>query len=95
MKEADNKVCPICESLLEDNGACSDVGNNNCQYLKGFDSPPCNNECYENINKNVQCNSEKDGHVCSRLPKHSGRHVACGAEHAVFIWKDKNGTNNM
>ena len=26
--------CPICESPLEDNGACSDVGNNNCQYQK-------------------------------------------------------------
>ncbi|HDY68747.1 MAG TPA: hypothetical protein ENH85_13280 [Candidatus Scalindua sp.] len=24
--------CPICHSLLEDNGACSDMGNNNCQY---------------------------------------------------------------
>ena len=26
--------CPICESPLEDNGACSDLGSNNCQYQK-------------------------------------------------------------
>lgn len=26
------KECPNCLSPLEDNGACSDVGSNNCQY---------------------------------------------------------------
>ena len=26
--------CPVCESPLEDNGKCSDVGDNNCQYQK-------------------------------------------------------------
>lgn len=29
-------VCPICESPLEDNGNCSDLGNNNCQYIAGL-----------------------------------------------------------
>lgn len=24
--------CPICDSPLEDNGCCSDVGSNSCQY---------------------------------------------------------------
>ena len=28
------ECCPVCESPLEENGVCSDVGNNNCQYLK-------------------------------------------------------------
>ena len=28
--------CPDCQSPLEENGACSDVGNNNCQYQDGF-----------------------------------------------------------
>ncbi len=28
------KECPVCGSLLEDNGKCSDVGSNNCQYQK-------------------------------------------------------------
>ena len=32
-----NENCPICESPLEDNGVCSDVGGNNCQYLKGVE----------------------------------------------------------
>ena len=32
-----NETCPICESPLEDNGICSDVGSNNCQYLKGVE----------------------------------------------------------
>lgn len=27
-----DKECPDCGSPLEDNGACSDVGNNNCRY---------------------------------------------------------------
>lgn len=26
------EICPVCESPLEDNGKCSDVGNNNCMY---------------------------------------------------------------
>lgn len=26
------RVCPTCQSPLEDNGRCSDVGDNNCQY---------------------------------------------------------------
>ncbi|HDZ25797.1 hypothetical protein LCGC14_1114590 [marine sediment metagenome] len=28
------EICPLCESPLEDNGKCSDVGSNNCQYKK-------------------------------------------------------------
>ena len=27
-----NAECPDCGSPLEDNGRCSDVGSNNCQY---------------------------------------------------------------
>lgn len=34
--EEETKECPDCGSPLEDNGACSDVGNNNCQYQDGF-----------------------------------------------------------
>lgn len=30
----EEKVCPICESPLEENGACSDVGSNSCQYQR-------------------------------------------------------------
>lgn len=33
MKETRKSLhCPWCESPLEDNGKCSDVGNNNCMY---------------------------------------------------------------
>ena len=31
-KEYKVDECPICQSPLEDNGKCSDVGDNNCQY---------------------------------------------------------------
>ncbi len=87
--------CPICESPLEDDGSCSDLGSNNCQYLKGIDSPPCHNECYKNVNNNIQCNSKMKSYACSRLPEHDGDHVACGAEHAILIWENKNETKNM
>ncbi len=32
----ENEECPICKSPLEDNGYCSDVGNNNCHYVAGI-----------------------------------------------------------
>lgn len=82
------KPCPDCGSPLEDNGCCSDVGSNNCQYLEGTSSPPCHNECYENVNNNVQCGTEKGGYHCSRLPNHNGKHVACAVEHGIFIWEN-------
>ena len=88
--------CPDCGSPLEENGCCSDVGSNNCQYLgEGIAVPPCNNECYANVNNNVQCNNEMDGYACSRIPGHSGKHVACGAEHAILVWENKNENNGM
>ncbi len=35
--EPEEEECPICGSPLTDSGNCEDVGNNNCQYLKGIE----------------------------------------------------------
>ena len=51
--------------------------------------PPCQDECFTKINNHMQCSalSPKKYH-CSRLPNHTGKHVACGVEHAIVIWYD-------
>jgi hypothetical protein len=36
-EETKEPGCPNCGSPLEDNGCCSDVGDNNCQYIKPVD----------------------------------------------------------
>ncbi len=34
--EESDPECPTCGSPLQDNGCCSDLGSNNCQFFRGL-----------------------------------------------------------
>jgi hypothetical protein len=62
---------------------------NDCSLTSDSKTPLCNNECYVKVNNGVQCSvSDGKGYVCSRLPNHEGKHVACGVEHELSVWED-------
>ena len=57
---------------------------------KHFNSP-CLGECRLEVNNNVQCGAPQPGgaYGCSRLPDHSGDHVACAVECNIARWPNR------